>query len=138
MSPVAVMAEPELDLVGLGERVAQRRRRLHLEQADVADRAGLSPAYVSRLERGRIIAPKITDLRSIARALDVTLDDLINDRPSSRLTPDDEAELQALLRRPEFLPDFAAFLDGYDAASEEDRRRLLAAFRVLASRHRFN
>jgi transcriptional regulator with XRE-family HTH domain len=137
------MAADDLDVTEIGHRVRDRRLRLRRNQEEVAEQAGLDRVYVSKLENGRIPNPKIMDLRAVARALDMTLDGLLSERSpqspgSSRLTPDDEAKLQALLRRPEVLPDLLSFLDSLDAAeTDEDRRRLLFAFRVLASRHRF-
>jgi transcriptional regulator with XRE-family HTH domain len=133
------MAEPELDVAALGKRVRRFRQLRGLEQQDLADQCGISRATIGRLERGEIERPTIIDLRSVARVLNVTMDDLLNERPTSRLTPEDEAELHQLLRRPEMLPDFLSLGDAYDAApTDEDRHRLLLALRVLAARHRFN
>jgi transcriptional regulator with XRE-family HTH domain len=128
------MAEPDLDLAMLSERIFRRRRQLGLEQQDVADRAGLSVAYISRLERGRIPNPKWGDLRAVARALEMRPDALMREG-ASLLTPEDERELQQLLALPELAPEFAAFARSYEESTEEERRWLLRSLRIIADRH---
>lgn len=86
-------ARVTLRVDAIGRRAAQRRENLRLEQEDVATRAGMSRAYVSRLENGMVKAPKVTDLAAIAGALDVTLDTLLYDDPVST----DEADLKRSL-----------------------------------------
>ncbi len=44
-----------------------------MNQQELADKAGLSRAYVSRLERGLIPNPTITELGKLAEALGITL-----------------------------------------------------------------
>lgn len=61
----------------LGGRLRQRRvNDLHLSLADVAEKADLSIQYVSNLERGRG-NPTIGALRSLASALDMSIDSLM-------------------------------------------------------------
>lgn len=84
-----------LDIDALGNRVKLRRMELRLEQEQVGEAAGMSRAYVSRLENGSVKNPKVTDLASIAAALKVSLDTLIYGKP----TGDIERDLPNLLRR---------------------------------------
>ena len=48
-----------------------------MEQTEVAERAGLSRAYVSRLEKGIVPNPKLFDLARVAGVLDLPLSELI-------------------------------------------------------------
>jgi transcriptional regulator with XRE-family HTH domain len=63
-----------MDDVRLGRLLRAVRRRGRLRQVDVAIAAGVSQQTVSRLERGRLDHVSIPTARSIARALEVTLD----------------------------------------------------------------
>ena len=59
--------------IALGQAVYDRRTALRLDQKALAERAGLSLAEVERLEGGAVV-PTLALLRSLARALDATLD----------------------------------------------------------------
>src|SRR5690242_11332249 len=54
----------------LGRELAAARNRLSLSQADVAKRAGITQAAVSRLESGEI-NPQVTTLLNLVRALEL-------------------------------------------------------------------
>lgn len=64
------------DIKGLGARLRARRTALGLTLAQVAEEAELSLPYVSNLERGRG-NPTLDALRSLARALDQPLADIL-------------------------------------------------------------
>jgi transcriptional regulator with XRE-family HTH domain len=74
----------ELDVRTLGQRIAERRASLRLDQTELAERAYVSRAYVNRLERGVVPSPKLGDLEQVARALDTTLVDLLRQPPGTR------------------------------------------------------
>jgi len=57
---------------GVGERIARRREQLGLTQQQVAERAGVRQAEISRIERGKA-NPTQTTLEKIAAALDAQL-----------------------------------------------------------------
>ena len=59
----------------LGARVAAHRRTKRLSQEQLAERVGVNPATISRLERGST-TPSIETLAKIADALRVELHDL--------------------------------------------------------------
>jgi transcriptional regulator with XRE-family HTH domain len=63
----------------LGDFIRERRQDLGLTQEQLAERIGTSvrQADVSRLERNRVALPRRTRLEDIARALDVSLADLL-------------------------------------------------------------
>lgn len=73
-----------LDVAEIGRRVKARREDLHLDQQEVADRAQMSRPYISRLERGIVPAPKITELHQVASALEMTLIELLRNPPGTR------------------------------------------------------
>lgn len=72
-----------LDIADIGDRLLKRREELRLDQQQLADKARVSRAYISRLERGVVPAPKITELSQVADALDMTLVDLIRQPPGT-------------------------------------------------------
>ncbi len=60
--------------VVLGARVRAVRLRLGLRQRDVAVRAGVSDASVSRIERGHLDAVSLRTLRAVAGVLEIRVD----------------------------------------------------------------
>ena len=71
------------DLLVLGRRLRHARRLRGLTLADLAARTGRSPAYLSRLENGRI-EPRVGVLSDLADALDTTTASLLDDAPPHR------------------------------------------------------
>jgi transcriptional regulator with XRE-family HTH domain len=68
----------EIDLKRLGHAVRFRRQGKEWGLAELAARSGVSKGYISDLENGVAGKPNIQYVYSIARALDVTLDELLN------------------------------------------------------------
>jgi transcriptional regulator with XRE-family HTH domain len=62
------------DLVRLGNRFRAVRRRLGLRQVDVAKRARVSAAIVSRIERGQVASITLERALRVAEALEIGLD----------------------------------------------------------------
>ncbi|TLG09461.1 helix-turn-helix transcriptional regulator [Nocardia cyriacigeorgica] len=60
----------------LGQIVRARREELRMNRAMVAERSGLSPSTITRLEQGSYTKPTPDTLRAIATALDLTADEL--------------------------------------------------------------
>ena len=56
----------------LGQRIRQRRQELGLSQRELAERAGLSPGFLSQIEHN-LITPSIDSLREISEVLAVPL-----------------------------------------------------------------
>jgi transcriptional regulator with XRE-family HTH domain len=61
----------------LGDRVKQRRLELDLTQDELSKKSGLKQFHISRIEQGGIVEVKSHTLRSLARALRVTTDYLL-------------------------------------------------------------
>lgn len=57
-------------------RIYEARRRAGLSQAALADRLGWDRAWISRLEN-QVAEPRLTTLRQLARALNVSVFDLL-------------------------------------------------------------
>lgn len=91
----------EPDLLVLGRRLRHVRRSRGLTLADLATRTGRPPAYLSRLENGRV-EPRLGVLSDLAEALDTTTADLLDDAP-----PDRRAELELELLRAQSHPAYA-------------------------------
>lgn len=70
--------QTRLDIRAIAQRLVDRRTTLRLEQTEVAERAGLSRAYVSRLESGTVLNPKLFDLARVAGVLDLPLSSLVS------------------------------------------------------------
>lgn len=97
------MDDSQIDLKKLGAKIRFLRQGKGWALADLAEKSGVSKAYISDLENGAAGKPNIQYVFSIAVALDVTLDDLLKDatakeqrakRRSSGELPPGLAELQ--------------------------------------------
>lgn len=66
----------------IGAAVAAARKRRKMRPSELADAAGVSRSWLSRLERGRFVRVGMLPLRAIARVLGVSVDSLL-DPPSS-------------------------------------------------------
>jgi transcriptional regulator with XRE-family HTH domain len=71
--------------LSIGQRVAFYRRRRGLTQVALADLVGRTLSWVEKVENGRAPLDRISVVRDLARALDISLHDLL---------PDDVADLQ--------------------------------------------
>lgn len=98
-----MMAPRVVSTAEMGRRILAAREEQHLRQQELAERAGLSRAYISRLERGLIPHPTITDLAKVAEAVEVSLIDLVMERPQVTLTRY-SLDWEELQRRVEDLP----------------------------------
>ncbi len=61
----------------VGANVRRLRRTANMSQAVLAERAGLSPAYVSMMERG-LANPRLETLAALAHALNTSPVDILN------------------------------------------------------------
>jgi transcriptional regulator with XRE-family HTH domain len=67
-------------LAGLGARIRSLREERGMKLKDLADGAGLSDAFVSRLERG-LVSSSVANLIQIAQILDVGVSELFANAP---------------------------------------------------------
>lgn len=66
----------DLDYTQIGKRIAARRKKLRLKQADVSEQADISNTYMSSIERG-ISIPSTEVIMRLAIALDTTPDEFL-------------------------------------------------------------
>lgn len=59
----------------IGHHIKAARQRLNLTQTDAAERAGISPAYFGKIERG-FIRPNLDRLGDICQALELPFESL--------------------------------------------------------------
>lgn len=63
----------DIDYTKIGKRISQRRRELHLKQAEVEEKAEIGYKYLSNIERG-ISIPSVEVIMRLAKAMDTTPD----------------------------------------------------------------
>ena len=63
-------------LVRFGRALRERREATRMTQLDLAEEAGMSESYVSKLERG-LVSPSLEAIDTLARALGTTATDLV-------------------------------------------------------------
>lgn len=84
-----------LDYTEIGKRIARRRRKLGLKQAQVCERAGISDKYLSCIERATSI-PSLEVVVRLALALDTTPDEFLSG--SIRYDSDQWRDVAEMLR----------------------------------------
>jgi transcriptional regulator with XRE-family HTH domain len=99
----------------LGDRLRRLRREHSLTQEELAEACGVSQEMIAKTEQGRR-HPRLTVLAKIAKALDVPLSDLLDDRP--RLDGQREGASVLALRDVLLSP---SLLPGVDPATDEGK-----------------
>ncbi len=66
-----------MEVIEIGTQVKRARERALLTQEELAERAGIGPATLNRIERGRV-EPQFRTIRKIAKALGVDATTLIS------------------------------------------------------------
>ena len=95
-----------LDISALADRVKRLREQRGLDQDAVAERAHISSAYVSRLERGVVPNPKLLDLEKVARALEIPIGLLLSPpKPIDGRTMSFSADLGSMEQQLSALPE---------------------------------
>lgn len=61
----------------LAEKIQKRMDELDMTQADLARKTGMTTANIAYIVNGKTQDPRLSSVVSIARALGVTLDDLV-------------------------------------------------------------
>lgn len=106
----------------IGRRIAQKRRKLLLTQAEVEAKAELSPRYLSNIERGRSI-PSIDVLMQIADVLHMTPDEVLlgaDGMQKGELSGQLAAKLKRLdKKQQEQALSFIAWLGAQESAGQE-------------------
>jgi transcriptional regulator with XRE-family HTH domain len=71
-------------VTALGQRIRALRGERHLQQRQLAEKAGLTPSMVSQIESGRL-TPSLHTLGKLAGALGVPIGSLFESAPNGRL-----------------------------------------------------
>ncbi len=90
-----------LDLISIGDRIAERRKTLKLSQAELARKAGVSRATLDALENGRageLGFSKVTKLLA-ALGLELTLQTASSQRPTLDELMQEDRDDKSLDRR---------------------------------------
>lgn len=66
-----------MDFEAIGKRIRKARRALDLTQEQLAEAVGVSTSFIGHIERGTRV-PSIQTLFAICRALDCSLDYVVN------------------------------------------------------------
>jgi transcriptional regulator with XRE-family HTH domain len=61
----------------VGETIRQHRRQLGMTQEELAQRSGIAPTSIVRLERGEVRAPRLSTLQQLAGALQIPVAELV-------------------------------------------------------------
>lgn len=83
--------------MSIGENISKHRRRQKLTQEQLADMSGLTPNYLSKIERGVADKFSAVNLVHIAQALRVSIDDLTNNDVKTLANRPHQQELNDLL-----------------------------------------
>ena len=70
-----------IDMKALGARITDLRMRMGETVASLATRSGVAKSHLYKLEAGDLENPTVTTLDGIARALGLTLDELLGNPP---------------------------------------------------------
>ena len=101
----------------LGEIIREYRLRNKMSMGDFAKTSGISKPYVSMLEAdknsngGKSIAPSVETLQKVARAIGISLDELL------RKLGDEKIDIRSSY----FNDDEAELVDGYRSLSDEGK-----------------
>jgi transcriptional regulator with XRE-family HTH domain len=120
------MAETK-DVIAANLRTLRKVRGL--SQPELAQKVGISPRTIARLEAGQVADPSINHVRALARSLGVTVD-LLSESELAPLTIAVPAKLRDILETPEGLE---LLSDLYDYGRARGLSAALAALRQLAS-----
>ena len=99
--------------VTLGEKVKKLREAKGMTQKQLADLSQITQATISRIESGEIAELSGERLKRLSRALNVTVDFLVD--KTDRLSPDDRVSSD---------PTAAYIFRGYEKLSEKRRNEL--------------
>ncbi len=119
-------------------RLHRTRKERDLTLRDVALESGVSIAYLSDLERGKLKNPTLDVLRKIAQALRVSVDSLLGDETSDQ--PDASPRpknLETFLNSPAFARAVGDLADRWQGDAQELRQewaRVLAEIQVAGRR----
>ena len=137
--------DSKLDLVKIGQRIRFLRQGKGWSLSDLMEHSGVSKAYISDLENASAGKPNVQYIYSIATALGVTLDELLEDatpkgkqrRRRTEDLPPGLAELQQQLQLSDDEVETLAQINfrGNRPKDAEGWRFLLEALKMLGQRN---
>lgn len=107
----------------LRKRITETREDQGLSQAELAEKAGVTPAAISQIEKGHRV-PTIPVLHRIANVLNVSIDYLTGKTNKS--------ELEDLLQH----EDFKTFFRGFESLNEDDKEFIKKNIEILKAKAR--
>ncbi|MFX0199563.1 MAG: helix-turn-helix domain-containing protein [Candidatus Hodarchaeota archaeon] len=105
----------------LRRRITETRESQGMNQAELAEKAGVTPAAISQIEKGTRV-PTIPVLHRIANVMGVSLDYLTGKT--------DTSELKDLLQQ----DDFRTFFRGFESLGNEDKELIKEHIEFLKSK----
>lgn len=127
----------KIDVGLLGSRLVQLRELRGMSLSATADAAGIAKSYLAKLERGEVENPGLKTLDGVARALDVTLADLLAPKTSvtDRPPANEVEELERLIATmPKSLRAFLPTLEAREGKLSVDIVRSLASIQFRGKR----
>jgi transcriptional regulator with XRE-family HTH domain len=125
--------------IEIGVRVREARTKAGFSMSSLAKHAGMSLAYVSLLEAGKIPAPTVHRLSRIATALDTPLEHIISEAeysPAQRIEQHAGIIDELVRMAPNTDPDIArAFVGGLLHLSREDQAQVADLIARLRNPH---
>ena len=91
------MNESTQILKALGKRIAYLRKQKGMSQEDFADASGKMINTISNIERG-LSDPKVTTLMSIAKALDISIEELFSENTQKQSVEKLPSNISAILQ----------------------------------------
>ncbi len=79
---MTVVSRPANERTPLGNRVRSLRAAAKLTQKELAERLGVSTAYVAGIETTKLVNPTLSQLQKLAGALGCTVVDLVTELPT--------------------------------------------------------
>lgn len=114
-----------IDAALVAGRLAELRERSGRSLSDVAESAGVAKSYVLKLERGEVENPGLATLGSLAKALDITLAELLS-APPGRAT-----RQRPQTPTPNLPPSLVEFIEKQRATGENVEDALISALASL-------
>jgi len=74
-----VMTNPRLDQRTMGERIMRHRVRAGLSRTQLSGLIGRSPSWLYKVERGILLADRLSDLANLVRILNVDPAELVGE-----------------------------------------------------------
>lgn len=112
----------EEDWMSFAEKVRVKREEKRLTQGELAKKAKLTQATISRIEHGEVKQLKSDALKNLARALGVTVDFLVGDQP--KMTFEDAVKADDTAK---------VVFRGYERLSPEQREQVKDYVEFLVS-----